>query len=82
MTEQEDRERGWLEYRIAILSEQRRHSELIDALREKLDKIQARDLNDIKTDVELLKFKAALWGSVAGTLFGGLVTALFRTWVH
>lgn len=36
-----------------------------------------RDINKQGTDIRLLKLHAAIWGAVAGTIFGAIATALF-----
>jgi hypothetical protein len=55
----------WSEYRRLVLSE-------LERINDTLDKIQ-RDLSGIKTEVEILKFKASVWGVAAGGVSGAVV---------
>lgn len=71
----------WRNYKRLILNEQQRATEAISKLSQKVEKLIVEDIGGLKTDIALLKFKAALWGTVGGSVFGALVTALFRTWI-
>ncbi len=68
-----DSPEGWGEYRKLILSEQKRMLETLAALNEKIDRLRLEDMGQIRQDIALLKFQAAMWGGAAGA---GL-TAIF-----
>ena len=58
----------WTEYRRLILSELQRISGDTDAINVKLERIRTDDLWKIKTDIALLKFQAAMWGALGGSV--------------
>lgn len=68
----------WLEYRRYVLLELERMGRVINAISEKVDKVRLDDLSVIKTDIALLKFQAALWGSLGGIIFGTIVTIVTK----
>lgn len=72
----------WLEYRRYVLLELERTGKVIAAISEKVDRVRIEDLSSIKTDIVLLKFQAALWGSMGGIVFSAVVTALMKFLVH
>jgi len=49
--------------------------EQLEDLHDKLDEVRTKDLVEIKTDINILKYKSSLWGGVAG-LIGGILTLL------
>lgn len=63
----EGEQAGWGEYRRLILSELERITRDIGAINEKLERFRQDDISQIKTDIALLKFQAAMWGAIAGT---------------
>ena len=60
-----DRASDWGEYRRLVIAE-------LERLNLNLEKIASR-LTKNETDVELLKFKAGLWGAIAGAIPGALI---------
>ena len=49
--------------------------EQLEDLHEKLDEVRTKDLVEIKSDINILKFKTTIWGGLAG-LIGGMLTFL------
>jgi hypothetical protein len=49
--------------------------EQLKDLHDKLDEVRTKDLVEIKTDINVLKFKSTMWGGFAG-LLGGVLTFL------
>jgi hypothetical protein len=68
----------WEEYRRLVLSELERITRDIGFINEKIERVRQEDLAKIKLDLALLKFQSALYGSIAGVVFSGFVTFLFR----
>jgi hypothetical protein len=68
----------WSEYRRLILSELERIGEDIKSINGKIEKFRQDDLSQIKTDIALLKFQAALWGGLGGIVFGTIMTFILR----
>jgi len=64
----------WGEYRRLILNELDRISRDMRALNDKVEKFRQDDVAQMKTDIALLKFQAALWGAIAGVTATGIVT--------
>lgn len=56
----------WSQYRIMVIRE-------LERINDTLDRIGA-ELTKIKTEVELLKYKASVWGVISGTAAGVIVT--------
>lgn len=71
-------QRGWGEYRRHILFELERIGGDIRTINEKIERFRQEDLSQIKTDIALLKFQAAMYGAVAATIISGAVTLLFK----
>lgn len=69
---------GWVEYRRLILSELERIGREIGSINLKIENFRIEDLSQIKTDIALLKFQAALWGAVGGTVFGVIATIIAK----
>jgi hypothetical protein len=76
-----DNEAGWVEYRRQILSQLERIRFEIDQITGKIEDFRAKDLAELRTDIALLKFQAALWGSIAGTLFSAIATAVLKVFI-
>lgn len=70
--------REWGEYRMLILSELERISSELVKIAEKLERFRQEDLAQIKTDLALLKFQAALYGSIAGVVITVLISVVPR----
>jgi hypothetical protein len=68
----------WEEDRRLVLSELERITRDIGFINEKIERVRQEDLAKIKLDLALLKFQSALYGSIAGVVFSGFVTFLFR----
>jgi GTPase Era involved in 16S rRNA processing len=73
-----DGTRDWGEYRRLILSELERISRELILIADKLERFRQEDLAQIKTDLALLKFQAALYGSIAGVVITVLVSVVPR----
>lgn len=58
---------SWSEYRRLVIAE-------LERINATLERIQ-RELAEIRTEVALLKFKASVWGVLAGAISGAMVTA-------
>jgi hypothetical protein len=71
-------DRDWGAYKRLVLSELERISQAIEAVNVKIEKFRQDDIAQIKTDIALLKFQAAMWGAGAGILFSALVTLATR----
>jgi hypothetical protein len=71
----------WGEYRRLVLNELERIARDIEGLADKMSRFQSEELSAIKTEVALLKQKAAFWGAIAGiigTLLVSLLPKLIR----
>lgn len=70
--EERERERlrtgDWIEQRLLVLSTLERIANDVTNIYSKLEKIRTDDLWRIKTDIALLKFQAAMWGALGGTV--------------
>lgn len=86
--DKEDQDRNvWPEYSRLVLSELKRldrdiksNGDKIDGkieiLDDKIDAIKSDDLAFIKAEINLLKFKSSLWGTLAGGVMGIIIAAL------
>lgn len=70
--------RSWGEYRRLILAELERITREISGINEKIERFRQEDISQIKTDIALLKFQAAMWGAGAGMVFGAIATAVVK----
>jgi hypothetical protein len=70
----------WGEYRRLILQELQRLHDGITDVKTRIDVLHASDLASIKSEIAVLKFKAGVWGLVAGAIPG--VAALLYTALH
>lgn len=73
---------GWLEDRRYVLLELDRMGRVITGISDRVDKVRLEDLAVLKTDIALLKFQAALWGSLGGIIFGSVVTLALKLLVR
>lgn len=64
----------WSEYRRLILAELERISHDIKSLNDKVERFRQEDVSQMKTDIALLKFQAALWGATAGVAATGIIS--------
>lgn len=73
MSLRDDNASGWGEYEKLVLSELRRHGELLEKI---FDKLSSHD-----TEIAMLKVKASLWGGLTGGLAGiaALIASLLKT---
>lgn len=69
---------SWGEYRRLILAELERISRDIRAVNDKVEKFRQEDVAQMKTDIALLKFQAALYGTIAGVISTGIITVAVR----
>lgn len=74
-----DDERGWGGYRRFVVEELRRINGAIQAITDKIERFRQEDISQLKTDMALLKFQAAMYGAVAGTIFAAIATAVIST---
>jgi hypothetical protein len=68
----------WGQYRRLILSELERIANDIRGINEKIERFRQDDLSQIKTDIALLKFQAAMWGAGAGVVVTGVVSLILK----
>lgn len=74
-----DRRNGaWDEYRRLVLSELERIGRDLSSITQKIEDFRSEDLAEMRTDIALLKFQAALWGSVGGLIFGAIITLFLK----
>jgi hypothetical protein len=74
----ENGDRTWGEYRRLILNELERINKSIDDVNTKIERFRQDDLSQIKTDIALLKFQAALWGALASAVVSGVIAFVFK----
>jgi len=72
--DENDARSSWSEYARLVLSELQRNSKQAELLNEKVEQLRAGDLAQIKAEIMLLKFQAAMWGGLGGVFITGLVT--------
>lgn len=68
------RKASFEEYRLLLLNELDRISKDVRELNDKVDLFRREDVAQMKTDIAVLKFQAALYGAIAGLATTGLVT--------
>lgn len=71
-------DRTWGEYRRLILSELERINSAVEKVNTKIEMFRQDDIAQIKTDIALLKFQAAMWGAGAGIVFSVAVTLALK----
>ena len=59
---------GWGEYQRLVLAELIRLDESIEKLADKLDDIRSKEIKSMSEEIQVLKFKAGLWGALAGMI--------------
>lgn len=74
----DDQEREWSQHRLWILSELNRQGQDFRNLNDKIERFRQEDVAQMKTDIALLKFQAALYGAVAGIIATGIITLAIR----
>jgi hypothetical protein len=68
----------WEEYRRLVMDTLDRIGRDISNINEKIERFRQEDLLQIRTDIALLKFQAALWGAGAGIIITLATTLLPR----
>ena len=58
----------WAEYQRLVLKELIRLDANIEKLSDKLDDIRNTDIKNMSEEIQVLKFKAGLWGALAGMI--------------
>ena len=58
----------WAEYQRLVLKELIRLDANIEKLSDKLDEIRNTDIKNMSEEIQVLKFKAGLWGALAGMI--------------
>jgi hypothetical protein len=71
----------WGQYRRLILSELKRINTSIGEINAKIERFRQEDLNQIKTDIALLKFQALLYGAAASAVVS-LLIAVFTAYIR
>lgn len=64
----------WGEYRRLILAELERINNAVRDLSERVERFRQEDVGQMKTDIAILKFQAALWGAIAGIAATGIIS--------
>jgi hypothetical protein len=67
---------GWESYQRYVIEELKRINNAVGVITDKIEKFRQEDIAQLKTDIALLKFQAAMYGAAAGIVFGGVATAL------
>jgi hypothetical protein len=65
-------EGDWGEYRRLILAELQRLSDGISEVKGQISVLNTADIADIKAEIAVLKFKAGVWGLIAGAIPGAI----------
>jgi hypothetical protein len=79
MADTQDRDDAtFREYKRLIINELERIARDIRDLNERVEQFRREDVAQMRTDIAILKFQAALWGSVAGLVTTGLITLAVR----
>jgi hypothetical protein len=66
------------EYKRLIINELERIARDMRDLNDRIEQFRREDVAQMRTDIAILKFQAALWGSVAGLVTTGLITLAVR----
>ena len=69
---------SWGEYRRLILAELERISKDIRSVNDKVERFRQEDVAQMKTDIALLKFQAALYGAISGIIATGIISFAIR----
>jgi hypothetical protein len=59
----------WREYSRLVLSELERNARVAEQINAEVVKLRVEEMSRIRTEISLLKFQAALWGTVGGLVF-------------
>jgi hypothetical protein len=65
-------EGDWGEYRRLILAELTRLSEGNSEIKAMISILRSDDIADMKAEIAVLKFKAGVWGLIAGAIPGAI----------
>ena len=68
----------WATYRKFVVEELRRINDAIEKITNKIEAFRQEDIAQIRTDIALLKFQAAMWGAAAGIIFSVLATFVLK----
>lgn len=68
----------WNEYRRLVLSELERIGRDFNTINRKIDELRQEDISQLKTDITLLKFQAAMYGSIGGLIFSTIIPYALR----
>lgn len=68
----------WGQYRRLILAELERIAGDISRINEKIERFRQDDISQIKTDIALLKFQAAMWGAGASIVVSAIIALILR----
>jgi GTPase Era involved in 16S rRNA processing len=71
-------DKTWGEYRMLVLAQLEELKASVISVTEKIERFRAEDLAQIKTDITLLKFQAAMWGIAASTVVSIIVGLIVR----
>ena len=74
MADRDSGDDSWRENRLLVASEMKRISHDIRLLNDKVEDFRRIDAAEMKKDIALLKFQAALYGAIAGLVSTGLIT--------
>jgi hypothetical protein len=66
------------EYKRLIINELERIARDMRDLNDRIEQFRREDVAQMRTDIAILKFQAALWGSVAGLVTTGMITLAVR----
>jgi hypothetical protein len=68
----------WGTYRRLIISQLDDINQSIGRINDKIERFRSEDINQIKTELALLKMQAALLGSIAGIVSSGAVALMIK----
>jgi hypothetical protein len=71
---------GWGQYRRLILSQLDTITADIREITKKIEQFRAEDISQIKTDIALLKFRAAMYGALAASAISIIVSVVLHFW--
>ncbi len=74
MEEHDKDNASFREYKRLIINELDRIARDIRELNERVEIFRREDVAQMRTDIVILKFQAALWGSISGLVATGLIT--------
>lgn len=71
----------WIEYRRMIVGQITDIARDIETINSKIERIRVEDLTQIKLDIALLKFQAAMWGAIAGTVLSVITAVVIKVFL-